>query len=248
MPAKVRLSGESLKIMWPSCGLKMASPDLSNTNKQLLKLVIWPENKRWSSVSVKFPTSLIKSRAIYFVMNLDRSDHIGLNMTVVFFEGNIQLLEHPQQKQTVEITSAVTAYQPVTIATSGIISITYETCFPWQRLLSLVDKTLISILHDWIPARLFITAWHISQSCKSVNLQFVSKTREACIVVLYDIFNCNWVATRWQEFSTHIHTNNTENDTKQRIHRTTQKYIEQQRINKQIARDAHTIQNCLINN
>ena len=26
------------------------------------------------------------------------------------------------------------------------------------------------------------------------------------ILVLYDIFNCNWVATRWQLFSTHIHT------------------------------------------
>jgi hypothetical protein len=32
---------------------------------------------------------------------------------------------------------------------------------------------------------------------------------------------------QWQEFSAHIHTNNTENDTKQTIHRTTQKYIEQ---------------------
>jgi hypothetical protein len=38
--------------------------------------------------------------------------------------------------------------------------------------------------------------------------------------------NCSWVATRWQLFSTHIHTNNTENDIKQTIHRTTQKYIE----------------------
>ena len=39
----------------------------------------------------------------------------------------------------------------------------------------------------------------------------------------YDIFNCNWVATWWQLFSTHIHTNNTGNVTKQTIHRTTQK-------------------------
>jgi len=31
------------------------------------------------------------------------------------------------------------------------------------------------------------------------------------------------VATRWQLFSTHIHTNNTGNVTKQAIHRTTQK-------------------------
>jgi hypothetical protein len=39
----------------------------------------------------------------------------------------------------------------------------------------------------------------------------------------YDIFNCNWVVTRWQQYSTHIYTNNTENDTKQTIHTTTQK-------------------------
>jgi hypothetical protein len=42
-------------------------------------------------------------------------------------------------------------------------------------------------------------------------------------VMIYDIFNCNWVATRWQLFSTHIHTNNTGNVTKQTVHRTTQK-------------------------
>jgi hypothetical protein len=47
-------------------------------------------------------------------------------------------------------------------------------------------------------------------------------------MIRYDIFNCNWVATRWQLFSTHIHTNNTGNVTKQTIqrtqkHRTTQK-------------------------
>jgi hypothetical protein len=41
-------------------------------------------------------------------------------------------------------------------------------------------------------------------------------------VIIYDIFNCNWVATWWQQYSTHIHTNNTQNDTKQTIH-TTQK-------------------------
>jgi hypothetical protein len=41
----------------------------------------------------------------------------------------------------------------------------------------------------------------------------------------YDMFvNCNWVATRWQQFSTYLHTNNTQNDTKQTIHRTTQKF------------------------
>jgi phage terminase large subunit-like protein len=37
------------------------------------------------------------------------------------------------------------------------------------------------------------------------------------------LFNCNRVATRWQLFSTHIHTNNTGNVTKQTSHRITQK-------------------------
>ena len=41
-------------------------------------------------------------------------------------------------------------------------------------------------------------------------------------MIWYDIFNCIWVVTRWQYFSTHIHTNNTENVTKHSIHRTTQ--------------------------
>jgi hypothetical protein len=48
--------------------------------------------------------------------------------------------------------------------------------------------------------------------------------------VIYDIFNCNWVATRWQLFSTHIHTNNTENDTKQTIHRTQKIHRTKQRL------------------
>ena len=25
--------------------------------------------------------------------------------------------------------------------------------------------------------------------------------------------NCNWVVTRWQQYSTHLHTNNTQNNT-----------------------------------
>ena len=29
-------------------------------------------------------------------------------------------------------------------------------------------------------------------------------------LIRYDIFfNCNWVVTRWQQYSTHLHTNNT---------------------------------------
>ena len=42
----------------------------------------------------------------------------------------------------------------------------------------------------------------------------------------YDIdilVKCNWVATRQQQYSTHLHTNSTQNDTKQKIYRKTQK-------------------------
>jgi len=39
-------------------------------------------------------------------------------------------------------------------------------------------------------------------------------------MIRYDTFNCNWAATRWQLFSTHKHTNNTGNLTKQTIQRT----------------------------
>jgi hypothetical protein len=41
------------------------------------------------------------------------------------------------------------------------------------------------------------------------------------------LLNCNLVATRWQQYSTHIHTNRKQNDTKQTIHRTTQKFLEE---------------------
>ena len=45
--------------------------------------------------------------------------------------------------------------------------------------------------------------------------------------LFYDVFvNCNWVVPRWQQYSTHLHTNNTQNDTKQTIHRTTQQLEE----------------------
>jgi hypothetical protein len=41
----------------------------------------------------------------------------------------------------------------------------------------------------------------------------------------YDVFvNWNWVDTRWQQYSTHLHTNNTQTDTKQTIHRTIQQF------------------------
>jgi hypothetical protein len=30
-------------------------------------------------------------------------------------------------------------------------------------------------------------------------------------MIWYDIFNCNWVDTRWQQYSSHLHTNSTQN-------------------------------------
>ena len=55
------------------------------------------------------------------------------------------------------------------------------------------------------------------------------RRREGDITInIFDIFvNCNLVDTRWQQYSTHLHTNNAENDTKQTIQRTTQKYLEE---------------------
>jgi hypothetical protein len=58
-----------------------------------------------------------------------------------------------------------------------------------------------------------ICSWHIS------NL-----TCGNGFGIWYDIFNCNWLASRWQQYSTHLHTNNTQNDAKQIISRTTQKF------------------------
>jgi hypothetical protein len=44
-------------------------------------------------------------------------------------------------------------------------------------------------------------------------------------LIYYDIcVNYNWVVTRWQQYNTHLHTNNTQNDTKQTIHTTTQQF------------------------
>ena len=45
----------------------------------------------------------------------------------------------------------------------------------------------------------------------------------AAYTMIYDMIHLTAIG----QFSTHIHTNNTENDTRQTIHRTTQKYIEQ---------------------
>jgi hypothetical protein len=56
--------------------------------------------------------------------------------------------------------------------------------------------------------------------------QMDSVLPDECSYIDIDTFvNCSWVDTRWQQYSTHLHTNNTQNDKKQTIHRTTQKTI-----------------------
>jgi hypothetical protein len=60
-------------------------------------------------------------------------------------------------------------------------------------------------------------------SCSLCCFEMLASLKPLIDGIWYDIFNCNLVATRWQKYSTHIHTNNTQNDTKQTIHRTTQK-------------------------
>jgi hypothetical protein len=51
------------------------------------------------------------------------------------------------------------------------------------------------------------------------NMEIYCILKTCCII--FDIFvNYNWVVTRWQQYSTHLHTNITQNDTKQQ-------YIEQ---------------------
>jgi len=86
----------------------------------------------------------------------------------------------------------------------------------------------------WLPAAKNCSPNNVSLSYRCYFVIFVLllwrnvlKMRIRLNSLWNDIFNCNLVATRWQSYSTHKHTNNTDNDIKQKIHRTTQKYTEQ---------------------
>ena len=77
------------------------------------------------------------------------------------------------------------------------------------------------------------THQHITKQVKTTTVQDTPKWNSHNIIkypqykvtLMYDIFvNCNWVVTRWQKYSAHLHTNNTYNDTKQTIHRATQQF------------------------
>jgi hypothetical protein len=50
--------------------------------------------------------------------------------------------------------------------------------------------------------------------------------------LIFDIFvNCNWVDTRWQLYSTHLHTNNTQDKKKKRyIEQHKKQYIEHKNV------------------
>jgi len=51
----------------------------------------------------------------------------------------------------------------------------------------------------------------LSHSARKAHAPYC--TRIVVCVDRYIFVNCNWVATRWQQYSTHLHTNNTQNDT-----------------------------------
>jgi hypothetical protein len=50
------------------------------------------------------------------------------------------------------------------------------------------------------------------------------------VSMIWYIFNYNWVATRWHSYSTHIHTNNTQNDTKKQYIEQHKKYIQHKNL------------------
>jgi len=53
------------------------------------------------------------------------------------------------------------------------------------------------------------------RSCELNLLTLINVIFAIIYILIYDIFvNCYWDATQWQQYSTHLHTNNTQNDTK----------------------------------
>jgi hypothetical protein len=50
---------------------------------------------------------------------------------------------------------------------------------------------------------------HLIRKC----IQITKKNFSILLLLLLFIFNCNWVDTRWQQYSTHLHTKSTQNNT-----------------------------------
>jgi hypothetical protein len=85
-------------------------------------------------------------------------------------------------------------------------------------LITILGKTRCVLLH-----------FDSSKRCVCPLYKFLYDFKVVKLFLKHPVFNCNWVATRWQSYSTHIHTNNTENNTKihrskQKINRITQKF------------------------
>ena len=122
---------------------------------------------------------------------------------------------------------------------NGFIVREFAEIASWNSFLS--DMRVNSIYFKLVPWNLLISRprmpFYIACT-KSLNTPLCSLVHFSLYLLLLnlllytskdydDIFvNCNWVVTRWQQYSTDLHTNSTLNDTKQTIHRTTQQLEE----------------------
>jgi hypothetical protein len=89
------------------------------------------------------------------------------------------------------------------------------------------EMRAIYLYHINTTKYLFIHLYKTYLQILCVFIPFISGTY---ILRLIYLLNCNWVANWWQQYSTHLHTNNTQNDTKQTIHRTTLQFLEECRL------------------
>jgi len=61
-----------------------------------------------------------------------------------------------------------------------------------------------------------ITIWMCSEetAVRLNTLKLASMGAETrCSIYIYIFVNCHWVANHWQYYSTHLHTNSTQNET-----------------------------------
>ena len=87
-----------------------------------------------------------------------------------------------------------------------------------------VDLLMMSTVNARNMQRSLINVLYVNKQEFSASIW---KSNQGCIYIIWqyfllcDIFvNCNWVVNLWQQYSTHLHTNNTQNDTNN--NRTTQ--------------------------
>jgi hypothetical protein len=93
-----------------------------------------------------------------------------------------------------------------------------ETTYSWKLLTQ--RHNVISQKNQTFQITLsFFLPWLVGRNGKHYHCSL----SDIYIYIYWYIFvNCKWVATRWQLYNTHLHTNNTQNNTKQTIHSTTQ--------------------------